>query len=171
MQFQPLSLQRNGLDQHRTPLILPKLLHPVNLNFTFLLTLVTLLSCFSGQAQKTDIMLLGSDHLAQLYKPNQPHSDVLRPNRQAELAQFASLIAAYKPDMILVEVLPQKQHRIDSLYARYVRNELNLSELEGGRSEVYQLAFKLAKQFGLPTIYCVDAPGGRHKVSWTTVRI
>lgn len=132
----------------------------MNPGFTLLSALFAVLSYFSGQAQPTDIMLLGSDHLAQLYKPNQPHSDVLRPNRQTELAQFATLIAAYKPDIILVEVLPEKQPQIDSLYMHYVHNSLNLTELADGRSEVYQLAFRLAKQLGLPTIHCVNAPGG-----------
>lgn len=132
----------------------------MNPRFTFLWALLAVLPYGLAQAQVTDIMLLGSDHLAQLYKPNQPNSDVLRPNRQAQLAQFIALIAAYKPDMILVEVLPEKQQQIDSLYARYVHNNLNLTELEDGRSEVYQLAFRLAKQLSLPTIYCVNAPGG-----------
>ena len=38
--------------------------------------------------------------------------------------------------------------------------KLKLDQLEDGRSEVYQIAFKLGKQLGINKIYCVNAPGG-----------
>nr|WP_262923867.1 DUF5694 domain-containing protein [Spirosoma liriopis] len=60
----------------------------------------------------------------------------------------------------MVEVLPDKQQRIDSLYNLYIHDKLKLDQLEDGRSEVYQLAFRMAKQLGLPKIHCVNAPGG-----------
>ena len=46
------------------------------------------------------------------------------------------------------------------MYILYRQGKLNLNELEGGRSEVYQLAFRLGKQLGLNKIHCADAPGG-----------
>ncbi len=126
----------------------------------FLVFLSALLSSQLVQAQKTDIMLLGSDHLAQLYKQDKPNTDVLLPNRQREIDAFSKLIIPYKPDIIMVEVLPERQREIDSLYALYVNDNLKLDALDGGRSEVYQLAFRMAKQLGLPKIHCVNAPGG-----------
>lgn len=114
----------------------------------------------SVQGQKTDILLLGSDHLAQLYKSNNPNTDVLLPRQQGEIAAFVKRILPYQPDLIMVEVLPEKQKLIDSLYTLYVRDNLKLDQLEDGRSEVYQIAFRMGKQLGLTKIHCVNAPGG-----------
>lgn len=104
-------------------------------------------------------MLLGSDHFSQLYN-NNPATDVLRPQRQNEIKEFISSVIRYRPDLIMVEVLPEKQPEIDSLYVLYTTGKLQLKDIDDGRSEVYQLAFRMAKQLGLPRIYCVNAPGG-----------
>lgn len=56
----------------------------------------------------TSIMLLGCSHLAQLYKADNPNSDVLAPKRQAELAAVINQLAHYQPDGILVEALPEE---------------------------------------------------------------
>jgi hypothetical protein len=132
----------------------------MNLKSILLTGVAALFSHCSVQAQKTDIMLLGSDHLAQLYRSGNPNTDALLPRQQSELAAFAKLILPYQPNMIMVEVLPEKQPQIDSLYTLYVQNKLQLEWLDDGRSEVYQLAFRLAKQLGLSKIHCVNAPGG-----------
>ncbi|WP_461139846.1 DUF5694 domain-containing protein [Spirosoma pomorum] len=132
----------------------------MNLKSILLTGVAALFFHCSVQGQKTDIMLLGSDHLAQLYKSSNPNTDVLLPRQQGELAAFAKLILPYQPDMIMVEVLPERQSQIDSLYNLYVQNKLQLERLEDGRSEVYQLAFRLAKQLGLTKVHCVNAPGG-----------
>lgn len=106
------------------------------------------------------VMLVGSPHLAQLYKPANPHTDVLTATRQAELQAVCSQIQKFRPDAILVEELPERQARLDSLYARYRQNQLDLNTLPDGRSEIYQLGFVLGKRLGLARIYCVNAPGG-----------
>jgi hypothetical protein len=126
----------------------------------FFTTLLVCVCILSAQSQKTDIMLLGSDHLAQVYRSEHPHTDVLRPQRQSEIKAFVASVIRYHPDMIMVEVLPERQHEIDSLYVLYVQDKIKLEDLENGRSEVYQLAFRMAKQLQLPRIYCVNAPGG-----------
>lgn len=113
-----------------------------------------------GSAPTTSLLLVGCSHLAQLYQEGNPNSDVLTPKRQAELAAVLDGLARYQPDGILVEVLPEQQGRIDSLYQRYRQGQLDLNALPGGRSEVYQLAFVLGKRLGLPRIHCVNAPGG-----------
>lgn len=129
-------------------------------NHILVIVLTAVLLAGSAQAQKTDIMLLGADHLTQLYKSDKPSTDVLLPEQQREISAFANRVLPYKPDLIMVEVLPEKQVMIDSLYALYFGNKLKLDQLADGRSEVYQLAFRLAKQLGLARVYCVDAPGG-----------
>ncbi|MFC6221902.1 DUF5694 domain-containing protein [Hymenobacter artigasi] len=108
----------------------------------------------------TSILLLGCNHLAQLYKADNPNSDVLTPRRQAELATTLDRLQRYRPDGILVEELPERQGQVDSLYQLYRQDKLDLNTLPGGRSEVYQLGFALGKRLGLARIQCVNAPGG-----------
>ena len=108
----------------------------------------------------TDILLVGSNHLSQLYKADNPHSDVLTPKRQAELGAVLNGLQRFRPDGIMVEEVPENQPRIDSLYQLYRQGKLDLNTLSGGRSEVYQLGFALGKRLGLPRIHCVNAPGG-----------
>lgn len=132
----------------------------MTLNHIIVALLTVVLFTESAQGQKTDIMLLGSDHLRQLYKSDKPSTDVLLPEPQRAISAFANLVLPYKPDLIMVEVLPEKQTQIDSLYALYVNDKLKLDQLDDGRSEVYQIAFRLGKQLGLTRIHCVNAPGG-----------
>ena len=113
-----------------------------------------------AQSKKVDILILGSDHLGQMYKSSNSHTDVFLPKRQKEIREFTSLAIQYKPDMIMVEVLPEEQSRIDSLYSLYLRDKLNIEELIDDRSEVYQLAFRMGKKLSLTRIYCVNAQGG-----------
>jgi hypothetical protein len=108
----------------------------------------------------TDILLVGSNHLSQLYKADNPHSDVLTPKRQAELGAVLNGLQRFRPDGIMVEEVPENQPRIDSLYQLYRQGKLDLNTLSGGRSEVYQLGFALGKRLGLPRIHCANAPGG-----------
>jgi hypothetical protein len=128
---------------------------------------ITLLLCLSftvlflhAQSSKTDILILGSDHLAQIYNKNFPNTDVFTPKAQEAVKQFSSSSALYQPDMVMVEVLPKYQDEIDSLYTLFLKNKLDLQTLPDGRSEVYQIAFRIAKQSHLLKIYCVNAPGG-----------
>ena len=118
--------------------------------------------CFNSFAQivKTELLILGSDHLNQIYKKGNPETDVLNPKKQNEIAEFSSLVEKYNPDMIMVEALPEKQAEIDSLYSLYLMNKLQLDSLKNGRSEVYQLAFRIGRQRKLNRIICVDAHGG-----------
>jgi hypothetical protein len=105
-------------------------------------------------------VLLGCPHLAQMYRPSSPASDVLTPQRQAELSAVCDQLQRYRPDGIMVEELPERQAQIDSLYQLYRQGKLDLQTMEGGRSETFQLGFVLGKRLGLSRIYCVNAPGG-----------
>lgn len=132
------------------------------MNFRSLIIFALLSVSFTtfAQSRKTDIMIVGSDHFAQTYKKEFPGTDVLLPKAQKEVSDFARSIAAYAPDLVCVEVLPSHQAEIDSLYALYLQNKLDFKTMEDGRSEVYQIAFRIAKEMKLKKIYCVNAPGG-----------
>lgn len=108
----------------------------------------------------TEIWLFASPHLGQLRKPGNPLTDVLTPQRQAELRTLQDQMLRFRPDAIMVEELPEQQARIDSLYQRYRQGQLVLDSLPDGRSEVFQLGFALGKRLGIGRIYCVNAPGG-----------
>ena len=131
------------------------------MNFRNNLNLLILCICFTlyAQAQKIDMLILGSDHLAQIYKSDKPNTDILTAKNQKGLEDFTSLILPYKPDIIMVEVLPELQNKIDSLYSLFLQNKLLIEDLPDGRSEVYQIAFRLGKKLNLSRIFCVNAPG------------
>lgn len=113
-----------------------------------------------AQTTPTEVMIAGSDHLNQLYSKDHPTTDVLTAPGQQHIGRFTAALARYKPDMLVIESLPEEQAEIDSLYALYRQDKLNLAALPGGRSEIFQVAFRLGKQLGLARIYCANAPGG-----------
>ncbi|MCR5888871.1 DUF5694 domain-containing protein [Hymenobacter sp. J193] len=113
-----------------------------------------------AQTAPTEVMIAGSDHLNQIYSKDYPTTDVLTAKGQQDIGRFTAALARYKPDMLVVESLPEEQAEVDSLFALYRQDKLNLMTLPGGRSEVFQVAFRLGKQLGLNKIYCTNAPGG-----------
>lgn len=136
----------------------------MKLFFSATVSIFVLLKCHSQQ-QPIEILLLGSDHLTQVYDSNFSNTDVFTAKNQQEIAEFASAFKDFKPDLVMVENLPEEKPETDSLYQLYQRNQLNLEGLEHGRSEVYQIAFRIAGEAGLKEIICVDAPGGTsHKI-------
>ena len=117
----------------------------------FLLVLLVGLSSPKGWAQqpKVQVLAVGFDHLSQLYTKQDARSDVFTPKKQAELAQLRARLARFRPDLILVEVEPQEQPHLDSVYAAY-QQSLPLTAVPSGRSECYQVGFTLAKDLHLP---------------------
>jgi uncharacterized protein DUF5694 len=113
-----------------------------------------------AQMTVSKLMIVGSDHLDNVYKKDKPTTDVLTAKNQGDIQKFIAFADSYKPDMILVEVLPEKQPQIDSLYNLYLLDKLKFDQLPDGRSEVYQLAFRIGKRMGIERIVCVNAPGG-----------
>jgi hypothetical protein len=113
-----------------------------------------------SQKDKTEILILGSDHLAQVYKEGNPNTDILTSKAQKSINEFNNLVAKFKPDAIMIEVLPDAQREIDSLYGKYKSNLLDLTKVKNGRGEIFQLAFNIGKKSGVQKIYCVNAPGG-----------
>lgn len=103
----------------------------------------------------TQVMIVGFDHLNQLYN-QQPQSDVYTAKKQAEINQLNTCLQAYAPDMIMVEVDPGEQPRIDSLFRLYSTGELTIETLKEGRGETFQIGFALAKRLKHQRVYCVD---------------
>ncbi|WP_235998506.1 DUF5694 domain-containing protein [Hymenobacter sp. BT559] len=118
--------------------------------------LATTPSLAQGPTHPVEVMVLGCDHLHQLYTAQDPRSDVLSPKKQAELAQLRAQLRRFRPDLILVEAEPKEQPQLDSLYAAYQQGQLQLATLPYGRSERYQIGFALAKELHLPAPQGVD---------------
>lgn len=99
--------------------------------------------------QKIQILFLGCAHLGQeqFYKAG-PGADVFSEKRQAEIAAITQQLAAFAPDLVLIETEPQEQAQTDSLYGLYKASRLQLTDLPYGRAEKYQFGFRLARLLG-----------------------
>lgn len=109
----------------------------------------------SGERQPTKVLLLGTFHfgypnLDSHKTDSSKYIDVLSPTRQKELQELAEVIKKFKPTRIYIEAWNPSYH--DSLYKEYLAGRYKL-----GRNEIYQVAYRVAGQSGLPKVYSVDA--------------
>ncbi|WP_373331265.1 DUF5694 domain-containing protein [Salmonirosea aquatica] len=119
------------------------------------LIILTLNPIFSQNSPKTEILLVGFDHLGQMDNGT-PSSDIFSPKKQKEIIKLTEKLRTFSPDQIMVEKEPSEQKQVDSLYKAYRENTLKLSEIEYGSSETYQIGFRLAKMLNLETVYGID---------------
>lgn len=102
------------------------------------------------------VLLLGTFHFADAglddYKPEFVF-DVRSARRQRELAEVIGKLEAWKPTLILVESRPERQGRLDSLYALYPGGGLDTL-----RNEIFQVGFRLARRLGHDGVFAIDAP-------------
>lgn len=81
--------------------------------------------------------------------------DILKKNRQRELDTLLKKIVKYKPTKILVEWNRIKSDSILNVrYQEFLSNNLSIKEKS---SEIYQIAFKLAKKLNHNRIYASDS--------------
>jgi len=102
------------------------------------------------------VMVLGTYHFANpgLDVLDTPAADVMTPQKQAEIAHVVDVLAAFAPTRIAVEVRPERQRWLDSLYAEHRAGRYAL-----GLNEVFQLGFRLAARLGHEGLYAVDHEG------------
>lgn len=118
--------------------------------------LLTLHAVFSLKAQDVEVLTLGTFHFAFQNKDVQKTAkkdqiDVLNPEYQIEIEAIVRKIAKFKPSIIAIEVDPIRQSEIDSLYRAYLTGNHVLE-----RNEAQQIGFRLAKQFNLKKLHCVN---------------
>jgi hypothetical protein len=105
------------------------------------------------------VLLLGVFHFQDAgrdaYKPEFPF-DIRTPDRQRQLDEVLAALRAWRPTRIAVEVRPERQSRMDSLFALYPG-----AGLDTLANEVFQIGFRLARQLGLRGVDAVDAPARR----------
>ncbi|MCQ0110692.1 DUF5694 domain-containing protein [Zhouia amylolytica] len=103
----------------------------------------------------TEALLLGTFHFN--YPGLDGHKtadadkmDILSPQKQKELEELLAVLKRFNPTKIYVESLNQSYH--DSLYNAYLKGDFTLK-----RNEIYQVAYRLAKDLGHKKVYAVDA--------------
>jgi len=103
---------------------------------------------------KVKILLLGTFHFQDRgldkYKPRYSF-EVFSPQRQQEIKEIVSQLAAFRPTKVAIERTPHQQVEIDQSYQAYLQGE----PLSG--DEIHQLGFRLAKRLTHPKVYCVNA--------------
>ncbi len=141
-----------------------------NIIFVFLLVFV-LLGCKKEQdkVQTKSIENLSSKEalLVGTFHYNNPGADVakfksfniLNEDSQLELDKISAKIKNYNPTKIFVEWPYNEQKELDSLYqlynqGKYFQND-SLSDFYL-KNEIFQLAFRVAKEIKLKTIYAID---------------
>jgi hypothetical protein len=103
------------------------------------------------------VLLLGTFHFQDAgldwYHP-QHDIGILSEQRQHELHEVLTRLAAFEPTKIAVECRPDTQAQLDREYQDYLQQRFSLPQ-----SEIYQLGFRLAQRLGHPRVYGIDAWG------------
>ena len=113
-------------------------------------------SILSGNRDLPQMLILGSFHFAyynlDAHKTGEDEQvDVLSVQRQKEMEELVAYISKYKPTKIAVESGPITGYLLRN-YEEWIAGKRSL-----GRSETEQIGFRLMRQFGMDTIYGVDA--------------
>jgi hypothetical protein len=109
----------------------------------FLVTLIFSLFCIISQAQKTDILLLGTYHFGGNTSDNikVTNDNILSNQKQNELNVLLNKLEKFNPEIIYIENEPNRQPYWDSIYLNYRNgNQINLD------NELFQIAIKLASR-------------------------
>jgi hypothetical protein len=92
--------------------------------------------------------------------------DVLAPERQAQIEDLVSQLAAYRPTHIAIEHVAVEQAKVDDLYRAYREGRRSL-----GRSEDEQIGMRLAAKLGHDRVHAVDwngmPPGDFANYDWS----
>lgn len=75
---------------------------------------------------------------------------------QSEIIAVSKAIEAFNPSIIAIEVTPDEQPVIDSLFSSYQEGKFTLK-----KNEIYQLAFRIGKNLNHSKVYCVN-DWGKH---------
>lgn len=121
--------------------------------------LVSIILCKTAFAQhdiKSKITVVGTFHFNQFHDESSTTNNFFSPKKQQEIETVLGRLKAFTPDQIYIEREPRYQAQIDSLFGLYSRDQLKLNALENGAGEVYQLAFRLAKELDLEAPRCVN---------------
>ena len=111
------------------------------------------LPAIAQQKKPVKVLLLGTFHFDNpgLDVAKFQDANILSAKRQQEVQEVNKLLKVFAPDKIFIEATPGRQSSIDSSVAAYKAGKKQLEA-----TEVQQLAFRLAKELNLNTVYGVD---------------
>lgn len=120
----------------------------------FICFTILIIGSLSAQQPKAKIKvyLLGTFHFAQ----TDSTYDVLTEKNQKSILKLCKIVKKQKPDKIFIERMPdyEYQNKMDSLYQAFKKGDP-----KPRRNEIWQVAFKVAKDLNHKTIYRCDHPG------------
>lgn len=119
----------------------------------FHFTLYVTITAFSqNDKPKIKVYLLGTFHFAQ----TDSAYDVLSEKNQKSILKLCEIVKNQKPDKVFIERMPdfEYQNKMDSLYKAYKNGDPRQR-----RNEIWQVAFRVAKDLKHKTIYSCDHPG------------
>lgn len=108
------------------------------------------------ETTKTQVMTLGTFHFSfrnlDVVKTDKENQiNVLDKRFQTEIERIVNSIKEFNPSHIAIEVMPDQQAGIDSLYGLYCAGKFDLKV-----DEVHQLGFRLAKLLGIKSLVCTN---------------
>jgi hypothetical protein len=111
------------------------------------------ISLFSQNGNnKIKVYLLGTFHFAQ----TDSAYDVLTDKNQQSIAELCEIVKKQKPDKVFIERMPDFEHqnKMDSLFQAF-----KFGDKRPRRNEIWQVAFRVARDLNHKTIYSCDHPG------------
>ena len=103
-------------------------------------------------APAPQVMILGTYHMGESSDFVQTKTDdVLSERRQREIEALVERLVEWRPTRIAVEVPVARDSALNAQYRAYLAGTFPL-----GRSETYQVAFRLAKRLGHERVHAVD---------------
>ncbi|MEM9525385.1 MAG: DUF5694 domain-containing protein [Bacteroidota bacterium] len=111
------------------------------------------------------VLLVGSFHfnypnLDSHKTAKEDQVDVKSEQKKAELRELLDYIARFKPNKIVVE--RRSGSTINDVYRKYLASD----DFDLSRSEIYQIGFRLGKQFGIDTLIIGDAFTFSNSLYW-----
>jgi hypothetical protein len=121
--------------------------------FLVILTALSARACFADEAEKGQVMIMGTFHFANpgLDTVKTDQMNVMTPENQAYLDGFARRVADFSPTHILIECRPKDTAAYNERLGRYLAGEYDLPS-----NENYQIGFRVARQAKLVEIICYD---------------
>lgn len=111
--------------------------------------------------EKVQILLLGTFHFNNpgLDEFNNTVDDVYSDQRQKEIAALNDSLTEFHADKVFIEMPVSHQKIQDSLYSAYTAGTFQFKDHKYGRSEHFQIGYRMAKKWNHKRIYASDANG------------
>lgn len=111
--------------------------------------------------EKAKILLVGTYHFDKGGKHliDLESGDITTDKKQDEINEVVQKLIEFKPNKIAVEVKREKEKEVNKIYSEFcVNNSVKSNEIIDNRSEIVQIAFRLANRLKHNKVYPLDVP-------------